>query len=950
MKRLYLVFLLLSLIACFKTDNALGQTTYRTVNDGNFNTPSTWDCNCIPPINANHTLIIEHNVTRATNLAPTGSTHIIVNSGGTLTINGAFSQAYSSSRITVNNGGTLAANSISIDGGVGDPAVTFNGTVNVSGNITSNGGRAINIGSTATINLGPTAPYTGDFISNGSANISINGTINGRDLLVSNSANFSGTPTLNLRNMGFGTSPNPTWPGSPFTGWLSYGGNTNFTGGSINLSGSLGTTGSGSLTIGASLTVGGSIYLGGGNGLTFNGPSTVAGNLIKEGGSPITINNSLTVAGNTDITGGGAVTVTGNGNFSTGNMYVVGDNVVTVNGNMNVTNSLNLGVTSGGSLQGSASIVGSGNVGWGNFATNNSGSTYIGCVGHTSSSLRYNGYTGSGDPYPAPPGNPLNLTTCSACPTISITNKTATTCSGTAFTVSPSDAPAGTTYSWAAPSMTAGITGGTAASGQSNISQTLNNSGASSGTATYTVTPSVGSCTGTPFTVTVTVNPLNTIAAGTNRTVCINSAMTNISLATTSATGATFTGLPAGVTGSWAGDVATISGTPTASGTFNYTVTTTGGCPPATATGTITVNPLNTIEPGTDQTVCINSAITDISLATTSATGATFTGLPAGVTGSWAGDVATISGTPTASGTFNYTVTTTGGCPPATATGTITVNPLPTASVASTNVTCNGANDGTITITPISGTPTYQFQINGGGYTSTSNFTNLAPTTYTLSIMDGNGCVTNLAMVTITEPDDITATITPTPASCNGVANGEIDITGVSGGSGTYEYSIDGTTWTGTTTFTGLTDGPYTVSIRDAAAPTCIRTFNTTITVPDPIAATVTPTPATCNGVANGEINITGVSGGSGTYEYSIDGTTWSGTTTYTGLAANGYTVSIRDAADNACVLTVNTTITQPDPIAATVTPTPATCNGVANGEIDITGVSGGSGAYEYSI
>ena len=114
--------------------------------------------------------------------------------------------------------------------------------------------------------------------------------------------------------------------------------------------------------------------------------------------------------------------------------------------------------------------------------------------------------------------------------------------------------------------------------------------------------------------------------------------------------------MPAGVTGSWAGNTVTIFGTPTASGTFNYTVTTTGGCPPATTTGTITVTPLNTIAPGTNQTVCINSAITNITLATTGATGATFSSLPTGVTGSWAGNTATIFGTPTASGTFNYTV------------------------------------------------------------------------------------------------------------------------------------------------------------------------------------------------------------------------------------------------------------------------------------------------------
>jgi len=113
--------------------------------------------------------------------------------------------------------------------------------------------------------------------------------------------------------------------------------------------------------------------------------------------------------------------------------------------------------------------------------------------------------------------------------------------------------------------------------------------GVSAGTTTITYN-SPGGCSASTL---VTVNPLNTVAAGQNSTVCQGSVMTAISLATTGATGATVTGLPAGVTGSWSANVVTISGTPTASGTFNYTVTTTGGCPPATTTGTITVNTLS---------------------------------------------------------------------------------------------------------------------------------------------------------------------------------------------------------------------------------------------------------------------------------------------------------------------------------------------------------------------
>src|SRR6478672_10940605 len=200
----------------------------------------------------------------------------------------------------------------------------------------------------------------------------------------------------------------------------------------------------------------------------------------------------------------------------------------------------------------------------------------------------------------------------------------------------------------------------------------------------YTVTLT-GGCGVVTATGTITVTPNNTItlssAAGTNvQTRCINTAITNITYSTTGATGATFSGLPAGITGNWAGDVVTISGTPTASGIFNYTVTLTGGCGTVTATGSITVTPDNTITltsaAGTNaQTLCINTAITNITYSTTGATGATFSGLPAGVTGNWAGDVVTISGTPTASGTFNYTVTLAGGCGTVTATGSITVTP-----------------------------------------------------------------------------------------------------------------------------------------------------------------------------------------------------------------------------------------------------------------------------------
>jgi hypothetical protein len=147
-----------------------------------------------------------------------------------------------------------------------------------------------------------------------------------------------------------------------------------------------------------------------------------------------------------------------------------------------------------------------------------------------------------------------------------------------------------------------------------------------------------------------------------------------------STTDVTVTGLPAsGI--SFIKDATaktiTISGTPTAAGTIPYTITLIGGCRTVTATGSITVATNNitlTSATGTDNQIKNkNTAIINITYATTGGTGADITGLPAGVTGSFASNIITISGTPTVSGIFNYLVTLIGGCG-TTATGRITTS------------------------------------------------------------------------------------------------------------------------------------------------------------------------------------------------------------------------------------------------------------------------------------
>jgi uncharacterized protein (TIGR02145 family) len=170
----------------------------------------------------------------------------------------------------------------------------------------------------------------------------------------------------------------------------------------------------------------------------------------------------------------------------------------------------------------------------------------------------------------------------------------------------------------------------------------------------------------------------NTVTAASDApTGCINTPLTPINHLTTGATGiGAATGLPPGVSAAWAANTITISGTPEETGTFNYSIPLTGGKGSAAATGTISIFSVeNTVSNASyTPTQCVNTLMPAITHATTGASGIGIpTGLPDGVSASWAFNTITISGTPTAIGTFNYSIPLRGGCGSVFATGTITL-------------------------------------------------------------------------------------------------------------------------------------------------------------------------------------------------------------------------------------------------------------------------------------
>ena len=120
-----------------------------------------------------------------------------------------------------------------------------------------------------------------------------------------------------------------------------------------------------------------------------------------------------------------------------------------------------------------------------------------------------------------------------------------------------------------------------------------------------------------------------------------------------------------------------------------------------------------------------------------------------------------------------------------------------TATVASVDVTCFGANNGIITISdPVGGYGTYQYSINGGTtWSPIGNFTSLAPGNYDVRIRDAAHItcerVLNPALA-ITQPAQLAGTVGSTNVTCFGSSDGTITITNPTGGYGTYEYTVNG--------------------------------------------------------------------------------------------------------------------------------------------------------------
>lgn len=276
-----------------------------------------------------------------------------------------------------------------------------------------------------------------------------------------------------------------------------------------------------------------------------------------------------------------------------------------------------------------------------------------------------------------------------------------------------------------------------------------------------------------------------------------------------------------------------------------------------------------------------------------------------------------------------------------------------------------GSSSGEIDITAEGGSNTFTYSIDGGStFVSASTFAGLAAGEYTVVVQDSETCQADSV---VTVPDvsiEISDVATTDVTGCYGDENGSITIT-ASGGDGTLSYSIDdGETWQTSDEFTGLAAGSYNVRVKDGNEDEVAWAANPVVLVgPEEISFFVSSIDPNCAGQSSGLIRIINNTGGTGAFNFSIDGgVTWDTDSIFINLPAGSYNIVVRDA--NGCekeFISNPRVLSDPDPleIGNVQTTNNTHCSGDGNGTIQISlaepettlkSVNGLAPVYSYSI
>ncbi|OFY69589.1 MAG: hypothetical protein A3G23_11170, partial [Bacteroidetes bacterium RIFCSPLOWO2_12_FULL_37_12] len=261
------------------------------------------------------------------------------------------------------------------------------------------------------------------------------------------------------------------------------------------------------------------------------------------------------------------------------------------------------------------------------------------------------------------------------------------------------------------------------------------------------------------------------------------------------------------------------------------------------------------------------------------------------------------------------------------------------------DVSCAGGNDGKIEAIVNGATPPYTFFWSHDAFLRTSPAMNLKKGSYYVSISDADGCKAVSGTVVVTEPSALNTEIRKAEnILCYGEKTGTIE-TETLGGVSPFTYSWqkegDPAFSADTPTLIEMGAGIYTLTVKDAHA--CELLTTVTLTQSPQLVITSTMTAVSCYGEVDGSITLN-VEGGVGPYVSFAWTTPGGGTKTdqdINELIAGDYTVTVTDAVH--CTATAVITVTQPDVLSGTITPSPTIL-----GTATVT-PSGGTPPYSYS-
>ncbi|RYZ46165.1 MAG: T9SS type A sorting domain-containing protein, partial [Sphingobacteriales bacterium] len=248
----------------------------------------------------------------------------------------------------------------------------------------------------------------------------------------------------------------------------------------------------------------------------------------------------------------------------------------------------------------------------------------------------------------------------------------------------------------------------------------------------------------------------------------------------------------------------------------------------------------------------------------------------------------------------------------------IAVTTAPTFSLAATDVSCFGGDNGSVTVSPLSGSAPFTYQNNSNGFQASETFDGLIAGLYEVQVMDANGCESAPQTAIVSEADPMFAFAyqtydAPVSGNCGGLS-GAIELY-FEGGVAPHSFL-----WSNGSTDqnpTNLPDGYYEVVITDAngcetyASSDIYDSQGSAPLEASGVAAILANGfNISCNGGNNGSVDLT-ITGGTAPYTYN-----WSnGATTedVQNLAAGLHSVTVTD--QNNCTAVAEFNLVAPAPI-----------------------------------